>query len=404
MKNKSNQKSKQNKKSRQPRNQVVVREVVRPMSIGAQIGDSLQKLGTSVFKRIIGQGDYVTSPNVKDITANTMMNKFTDQIPKFSSDAGSFTVEHCEFVEDIAITTGFQASSYTINPINPTLFPWLSTIASSFESYSIEGMLVRYNSTSGDATGSNTSLGSITCFVAYDSLDPLPGSKASALQYDNAVSCKPSENMLVGVECDPSRLVMKRLYIGNPATSSDERFYNFGRIVICTQGAQNANTTGELWLHYKIKFHMPKLITPSVGEIAPITLVQSLGVTSAQPFLNAVINQQYSTIPVTVNSAGTGISWRAAESGVYQCTLIYTGTSATTTYGSFNFTNAATSYFPGSSTAFFFSGWGAANTVSSVTFLVQIGNADGDTTASFTMVGFSLPNASTLSCTLSRLY
>ncbi len=290
-KNKNKGKNQKNKKNNKQA-QVIVREIVRApkMSIGAQLGDSLQKFGTSLFKRLIGQGDYVVSPNIKDVEHNALMNKFNDQGPRFYNSGNSFVFEHAEYFGDVLGTTSFDTSSFDINPSNSALFPWLSSMSRSFESYSIEGMIIRYNSTSGQATGTNTGLGTVGAYVAYDVNDPLPQSKAVLLQYDGAVDCKPSENFLMGVECDPSRLVMKRLYVGQPTSQADARFHDFGKLVVFTQGNPNTTTPlGELWVHYRVRFFFPKISNPTVGIVPLRTAFVSGSPTDTDPFKNLTV-------------------------------------------------------------------------------------------------------------------
>jgi hypothetical protein len=77
----------------------------------------------------------------------------------------------------------------------------------------------------------------------------------------------------VGVECDKSRLptFTNKLYVGTPPAGSDAKTYNFGNFAIATQGLQAANVTvGELWVNYRIKFHIAKqsLQLPSTYKIS----------------------------------------------------------------------------------------------------------------------------------------
>lgn len=56
----------------------------------------------------------------------------------------------------------FNGLVYKINPGNPETFPWLSSIASNFEAYRIEGLVFEYKTMSADALNStNTALGQI---------------------------------------------------------------------------------------------------------------------------------------------------------------------------------------------------------------------------------------------------
>jgi len=334
-----------NNSSKRGRVTTVIKEVHRPMSIGAQIGHGLQQAAISVFKRITGQGDYKLSNNIGSVKSNSMMNKFRSQPPTFGSQNSSFVFEHCEFIGDVSGSSGFEAQSFTINPTNPATFPWLSTLANSFESYEIEGMLVRFESTSGNATGSNTALGTVMCYIAYDPVDPVPANKSTLLQYEGVVDAKPSESFLVGVECDPQRLVMKRLYMGTPGTNEDPRFYNFGNIILANQGQQSTNIVGELWLHYRIRCYVARDPSNLPGPPLQLTTFGSLIVLTptSTPFSNAVILNQSA---LRVSFTNSTVSWLAEPGLLYIVQIQYTGTTASLTIPNFTYTNCALVDYP----------------------------------------------------------
>lgn len=365
-KNKSNAK---NKVKSKPKTKVVYRNA--PMSVGAQLGDSLQKLAVSTFKRVTGMGDYKLSPNIKSIEQNSLMNKFSAQPPSFGSMNSSFVFEHCEYIGDINGSETFSSRSFNINPLDSTTFPWLSAVAGQFETYQIEGMLVRFESTSGDATGSNTALGSVMAYIAYDVADESPTSKSTLLQYEGVVDAKPSENFLVGVECEPSRLVMKRLYVGYPPAGTDQRFYNFAKIVVANQGQQGENAIGELWLHYRIRFFVAKDAGVSAGIDPPAAAFGSLLVPtpSLYPFENAAVIGA-PTLGFRLTKSDFGFA--GTSGGIYVITLSYTGVSATTVFPSYTFYNCSNLPLPGTGVASTKSGWGAAATEVATVFFVKV--------------------------------
>lgn len=305
--------------------------------IGSKVGDFLQRAGTSLFKTFMGMGDYVTSDNVTDIKQNALMGKYP-RTPTFTSDGkGSFLFEHGDFVTDVVGSTSFASTVYDINPANSNLFKWLAPIAESFEYYRVEGMLVRFNSSSGNTTSGSTSLGTVMGAVMYDVKDSAFTSKTSLLQYEGAVSTKASENFLLGVECDPSRIVLDKLYVGATVPSNtDPRFYNLGKIVIATQGQQAANIVGELYIHYRIRFFVTKTLSPSGGLVGAsgAWLGNSTSTTnvfngaSGPVMMYANPNADYT---LSATFSGNTISIDTDVGGLYNVALYLQGNSSTAT-------------------------------------------------------------------------
>jgi len=236
-------------------------------SIGAQIGHGIQKLGESVFNKIMGNGDYKLSNDMATIKTNSLFQSVNNQPPAFLSNNHSFVFEHSEYIGDLTSsgTSGaFSSSSFVCNPQDPISFPWLNTMASNFESYEVEGMIYRFESTSGESVAStNTQIGTVMGGFFYDTLDATPLNKSIMLQYDGVVSSKTSESFLVGVECASNSNVLERLYVGPTPSGADPKTYNFGNFIVASQGVPATNQVlGELWCHYRIRFHIAKAVVP----------------------------------------------------------------------------------------------------------------------------------------------
>lgn len=240
------------------------------MSIGAQLGDKLQKFASSAFSRIFGMGDYEISDKITDVSKNSMLGA-TMKPPSFAPDGrGTFVFEHNEYCGDVVSSStagGFKANSFIISPTNPDIFPWLSSMASNFEFYQIEGLMFRFVSTSGESVSSvNTALGQVMMYVNPDVYDETPNSKQVILQYAGVVDAKPSKNILVAAECDPKQMVSERFYVGDKG--ADRRFNQFGQLVVATNGLPGTNVVaGELWVHYRIRFSVAKVPDNDVGGL-----------------------------------------------------------------------------------------------------------------------------------------
>ncbi|AYP28681.1 MAG: coat protein [Cressdnaviricota sp.] len=225
---------------------------------GAAIGTILGKLGGGMIGKIFGHGDYTVS-NVDAIKKNNLITNGA-QIPQFGTGKVAVNFTHREFLGDVissATPGAFRITDYAINPGIVSTFPWLSqVVGASFQQYRINGMTFEYRSMSADALNStNTALGSVIMSTDYDSADLTFGSKQEMENTEYGVSCKPSVNMMHGIECARAQTPMSELYIRPFAVpnNKDIRMYDMGRFSIATVGLQAASVNlGELWVSYDI--------------------------------------------------------------------------------------------------------------------------------------------------------
>lgn len=286
-------KSKNNKnkqKSNKPKTKIVYRDKPQ-MSIGAQIGDGLQKWGTSVFKKITGMGDYKIGEQMSSIKKNSLFSDVNHQPPSFGNGMSSFVFEHSEYIGDIvssSVAGAYNVQSFNVSPSDATCFPWLSSIADNFQQYEVQGMIFRFESTSGDSVAStNTALGSVMGLFSYDFGDAMPSSKQAFLQYDGCVDARANESFLVGVECAKDSLPYNKLYLGSPQQGQDPRMNYKGKFVIASNGLPGASTViGELWCHYRIKLSIASLpnINSIGGQIDGNVQIVNSGATNALPY------------------------------------------------------------------------------------------------------------------------
>jgi hypothetical protein len=310
-------------------------------SVGALIGHHVQKFGESVFNRIMGMGDYKLQDNVGTIRKNSLFVGGANQPPSFSGGKSSFVFEHSEYIQDIVggVSGAFKQDSFTLNPINAKMFPWLSALAASFETYEVEGMIFRFESDSGMAiSGTNSALGTVMGYFNYDTLNPPYASKQQLLQYEGCVDAKTSESFLVGVECDPKQLVNSKLYVGNVPTGADAKTYNMGNLIIASAGLQaNNQVIGELWVHYRIRFHVTK---PNSGVASNNTFITTI--LTGNPF--GVLLSQSGIVTSSIAANGQSITYSNCTVGT-KYILCYNIQAAT------SITGISTSFAPTGATA-----------------------------------------------------
>lgn len=336
-----NNKNKNKNKNKQNKTKVVYRD--RPqMSIGAQIGDGLQKWGTSIFKKITGMGDYKMGEQMSRIRKNSLFVDGKNQPPSFSNGMSTFVFEHSEYLGDIvssSVAGGYNVQSYNVSPSDAQCFPWLSSIADNFQQYEVEGMIFRFESTSGESVAStNTALGNVMGLFSYDYADPLPTSKQAFLQYDGCVDARANESFLVGVECAKDSLPYNKLYLGTPGVGLDPRMNYKGKFVIASNGLPGTSVViGELWCHYRVKLSIASLpnINSIGGQIDGNLMFTNTGATGALPY-GAFLPFTGTVLKTTINLSfinSNAIQLTGLVPGLcYQISFYYFGVAGNTAF------------------------------------------------------------------------
>lgn len=226
--------------------------VVAGSGIGGEVGSIAQDL----FRNLTGFGAY-------DIKTNTLIGAGGQDPPMMHGAGSCIRIRHREFVRDIVshgTANTFKVETFAIQPNISSTFPWLANIAGNFQEWVPLGVVFEFRSTSSDALNStNTALGQVIMATQYNSNMPAPIKKQYMENTDFVVSCKPSLSAMHAVECDPSMMVLPRLYIQKPTTSTNDlRFQNLGNFSIATDGMQGTSVkVGELWVTYDILLCMP---------------------------------------------------------------------------------------------------------------------------------------------------
>jgi len=179
----------------------------------------------------------------------------------------------------------FTNFNLNLNPGLSSTFPWLSTVASSYEEYEFLGLIFEFKSTSAVAVNStNTALGVVIMATDYDSLDANFVSKQQMEAQQFTTSSVPSQSFMHGIECRARANVLSSLYTcaGVVPAGADQRFYDLGNFQLAVSGMQAASVIGELWVSYHVLLRKPQLPDGPEGGAH----VQSNGATAtaASPF------------------------------------------------------------------------------------------------------------------------
>jgi hypothetical protein len=241
-------------------------------------------------------------------------------IRNVASREGAVVIRHREYIQDIvssATASSFKVDTFPLNPGMAAAFPWLNSIASSFEEYILNGMLFEFKSITSDAISSASlaTIGEVILATQYDALNAPFTSNVQMLNYEYAQVAKASQDCIHMIECDPRQsAVSSHLYVRStpPPGNSDIRLYDHGTFSIASnQIAGTSVVLGQLWCTYEVLLFKPKIPTalqlttsmfkwlgPSLTQNQPITGTGTL-LLYPQNTIPVVLGQNNITLPAT---------------------------------------------------------------------------------------------------------
>lgn len=244
--------------------------------LGSVVGEGIQS-----FANALGFGEYNIQQN--SCLSQNYIDMGTSPPRVKNTNKGEFTVfNHREYLGDLVTGTGspsaFTLQKYQINPGNSELFPFAFRMAENFQQWELRGMLVELKSLASN-TSTTLNMGSMFCAVDYNSLDAVPTNKIELENLEYACSNKPSDSILMPVECarQNSALNTTSLYIAvnNDYQGGDKRLYDIGQLFIGTFGCPAAEAPiAEIWVTYEIAFAKPHL---HIDPPLPPSELESLG-------------------------------------------------------------------------------------------------------------------------------
>jgi hypothetical protein len=197
--------------------------------------------------------------------------KAASSVPMMHNENQTVVIRHREYLGEIRSTQNFAVNnSYPLNPGSSVTFPWLSTIAASFQEYRFRGVVFHYIPTSGSAvSGTSPSLGSVMLQTSYRATDVPPSSKVEMLNEYCANEVVPSDAMAHPIECAPLENPFNILYVrtGQVPTGDTKLMYDLGVTHLCTSGQlANGNVIGDLWVTYEVELKKPLVSSNATSQ------------------------------------------------------------------------------------------------------------------------------------------
>lgn len=238
------------------------------------IGDKVGDFVVDAIPGMIGGSGMYTGSGAYDTAANELVNGAHTEmvIPQFtpSTDGSSVIISHKEYIGDLygpPLGQSFSNQTYKINPGMEATFPWLSQVASNYVEYKLVQCIFTYKSTVAEFAAQSGQVGQIIGVTQYDANQEPMRDKRQMMEYDASQSTKTSSNLIMGVECDPSKnagsygkyIRTTSLDLGKDLNDYDHGTFNLA--VHDTPDTYANQVLGEVWVSYTVELRKPKVFT-----------------------------------------------------------------------------------------------------------------------------------------------
>jgi hypothetical protein len=237
------------------------------LALGLEMANQAHRQGRGSYS---GRGALTSGRGMYDVQNSLIVGgRDSMQVNGGADDSQSVTITHKEYLQDIfgPADAGFQNSSWEINPGLALNFPWLAQMAANYEEYEMIQMVFEFRSTV-DAASTNNPAGSTGTIVMAANYNPDASAfstKVGMMEYHGAVSGRVTDNISLGVECDPSKnagSAIKFTRTSPPSNNQSLKDFDLGKfqlaLVNIPQAYENQQV-GELWCYYTVKMGKPRL-------------------------------------------------------------------------------------------------------------------------------------------------
>lgn len=299
---------------------------------------------------------------IKAPVASTRLRRTADPVFTERLKNGDVTVTHREYLQDIPGSVAFSITQFPVNPAWSPTFPWLSAMASLYESYQFDLLEFEYQTES-----PTTFSGSVMSAVDYDASDAAPQDKQALASYSGYVRSAPWENF--NQRSTKANLSKQKTFFTRSSALSanqDIKLYDTGNFFIATQGQTDASIVGELYVRYRVRLMTPQLTntavglsrssrvnttvstsTFQVGSNAPLSVSGDLTsgvitVTALNPYNGLIVVNGTATTPV-VSTTGSTCTIQSPASAVNGTMFVYGAELAMSPGQTFVYTQSAAS-------------------------------------------------------------
>lgn len=226
---------------------------------------------------------------------------------KMSTVNGVTSVKHSEYFRPVFGTEAYAVASNSINPALQT-FPWLSTIAGSYQKYKFTSLKFRY------VASCSATVGGRVCMAhQLDAADPVPANKGAMFQINPNVEVSAWNEITLSVNQKGGSLFTRSL----TTVGTDVKTYDYGNLLLSTDNCTTTSVIGDLFVDYTVQLFDPQP-SPEVGgqldtliptPFHPFTGSSVVGPSPAYPNSNGdLIFPNMGTYMLVIFLIGTGIT------------------------------------------------------------------------------------------------
>jgi len=196
----------------------------------------------------------------------------------FQQSGLNILVEHTEMIGNLASTSvnfemlGASASfpGYDLNPGNSILFPWLSTVAGSFEKYQFEKVSFELQAKNPSTAGGSSYMG-----FDYDWNDPVATNVTQLMINRGAKSGSVWGSYSIDIDVNRLNMDVPYRYVVDVTRTADAgRLVYGGYLMVATSG--NASVTFDLFVKYRVRLILPALHSSATAVDAVFPAAQTL--------------------------------------------------------------------------------------------------------------------------------
>lgn len=376
----------------------------------AAAGPVLSSIGLGGYE-LGGTGNYMGTGRRQIYGRGAYVDQGVPQVANPGGTDGPIVIRHEEYIGDVSVTNSTGSTIITpfqmlfalaLNPGVPSLVPWLSTLANSFQQYQWQGLLITYKTKSG-SLATTQALGEIIMAANYNAADSAFTTKQQMLNEPFSVSAVPSCDTTMPVETDPAQTPVGIQYTRGALVPAgqDPRFYDLGTFYMAAQGVTvPANSTlvlGQIWVSYQVALYKPQLPTVMSGTGPGFALYQGITAANATPF---GVSQNLIVDNIGLTFTSTVLTLPVSATGTFLMLATWTGSATSTLIGppatfSSNAFQVATSNCPVG---------GTDNSTSLMQMLIfTVGDPDGQKQTVTLSTGGTLPTGATLALRLTQV-
>jgi hypothetical protein len=301
----------------------------------------------------------VSAPHLAPVAQSQVIRKLGRPKVTNLGEAGDILVIHREYISDLiasATAGAFAVAGIPINPGNISMFPWLSGIASNFESYVFRGLKFLFETSAPTSTP-----GTVLMAVDYDQNDPLPADKSTLMSLRDATRSAAWERNRL--DCHKEDLHKRKTYYvtessstglpiaagGAPPIASgvDSRLDDVGELLIASSNSTASAALGELYVEYEVVLQTPQGSSTPVDYYSANKFGTNSTSTADNPFgapenynnndSNTYLYPGLGIVYSVISSAGGDSYFLFTEPGTYSYQMMASSTSV----GNWTITNDA---------------------------------------------------------------